>query len=205
MTANKLYILELYRGIEAESREKMNSSIEEEKAQIASTGAQSGLINSLPARDCPYCSAQMNTSLFSALNSHIRSMHPDRYLEFRTTKWSETTVICERCKFGSELPVNAWQSSHTIKKCNENIACYKKYESKNISFEEPVREDELVCPNCTQKNNGVKDSVGIIALKMKILKKKMKIYICKMFFYNPGGAYKDGPENIFFAKVDGPE
>ena len=136
----------------------MNSSLEEERLVNRSL-TNTSLTVTAPARDCPYCKMQMNSSQFPALNSHVRAMHPDRYIEFRTTKWPETTVVCDRCKFGSEQPIPAWQQNHTMKKCNENIACYKKYDTKNISFEEPIRGDEIECPQCNQKHNGIKGLV----------------------------------------------
>ena len=69
-----------------------------------------------------------------------------------------STIICEKCKFGSELPIKQWVSSHNTKKCNENIACYKKYDSQNVSFEE-IPSRELECPKCSQKCLGTKGIV----------------------------------------------
>lgn len=115
---------------------------------------------SLPEpRDCPFCQSKCLAGTFTGLCAHIRGSHAERYIEFRTTRWPTTTFMCERCKFGTEMPEEVWKRQHSPKVCNDNIASFKKYDTSNLSFEEPTRGDERSCPVCNQTTLGVKGLV----------------------------------------------
>ncbi|CAG5105867.1 Oidioi.mRNA.OKI2018_I69.chr1.g2526.t1.cds [Oikopleura dioica] len=124
---------------------------------LTSTVDESG--NPPEPRDCPYCLSKCLAGTFTGLCAHIRGSHPDRYIEFRTNRWPTTTHICKRCKFGTELPIEAWRRQHTSKICNDNIASFKKYDTSRLTIEEPTRGDENPCPVCNQETLGVKGLV----------------------------------------------